>query len=325
MAGCVLAYAECREGKIHPSTFEAVRAAGLLAEPLGLSVAAIVIGDGLDDDAGALGGYGAAKAVVVETTGAPPAPSRWARTAADVARAEQAAAVVLPASITGKELGPLLAAELDAGYLPDVTGLSVEDGAVVSKRPVYAGKAFVTVKAVSSPVVVSIRPKAFAAGEPEAGATAEIAKAELAAEEARDAKQTGFESKGGGKIELTEADIIVSGGRGMKGPENYEIIETLASLLDAAVGASRSAVDAGWRPHADQVGQTGKTVSPDLYIACGISGAIQHLAGMGSSKTIVAINKDPEAPIFKVADYGVVGDLFDCVPALTEEVKKVKE
>ncbi|MCU0723898.1 MAG: electron transfer flavoprotein subunit alpha/FixB family protein, partial [Planctomycetes bacterium] len=217
-------------------------------------------------------------------------------------------------------------AELDAGFVPDATGLAVANGAVQATHPVYAGKAVATVQAVSTPVVVAIRPKAFAAGDPDAAAPAPaVQTVDLAPADAVDAVRSAFEERAGGKIDLTEADRIVSGGRGMKGPENFKIIEELAEILGAAVGASRSAVDAGWRPHADQVGQTGKTVSPELYVACGISGAIQHLAGMGSSKVIVAINKDPEAPIFKVANYGIVGDLFKIVPCLRVEIRKIKE
>jgi electron transfer flavoprotein alpha subunit len=193
-------------------------------------------------------------------------------------------------------------------------------------RPVYAGKALASVKAASTPVVVAVRPKAFAAGEPDASAPAPAVESrDIAPAAPVDAVRTAFEERGGGRVDLTEADVIVSGGRGMKGPENFKILEDLAAILGAAVGASRSVIDAGWRPHADQVGQTGKTVSPGLYIACGISGAIQHLAGMGSSKVIVAVNKDPEAPIFKVADYGVVGDLFKVVPCLAMAIKKAKE
>jgi electron transfer flavoprotein alpha subunit len=325
MAGVVIAFAESRDGKLRRSAFEAARAASGLAKDLGGSAVAIAVGDGLDAEAAGLGGFGVEKVLLVKTGGASYAAARWARTLAKAARDLEAAAVLVPASIPGKELAPLVAAELDAGLLPDVTGLEVEGGAIQATRPVYAGKVNTVMKAAKQPVVVSIRPKAFAPGDPDAGATASVEELALAPEEAHDAKMVSFEATGGGKIELTEADVIVSGGRGMKGPENYNLIEELAGILGAAVGASRSAVDAGWRPHADQVGQTGKTVSPDLYVACGISGAIQHLAGMGSSKVIVAINKDPEAPIFKVANYGLVGDLFKVVPVLTEEVKKIKE
>jgi electron transfer flavoprotein alpha subunit len=326
MAGCVLAYAESRKGQFRRVAFEAVRAAGILAKGLNVPVAAVAAGDGLEAAATTLGRYGAKTVVLARAAGAAYAPARWARTIAAVAKAKGAVAVLIPASIAGKELGPLVAAELDAGYIPDATGLSVAGGAVQAVRPVYAGKALATVQAASTPVVVCLRPKAFAAGEPDAGAPGpEMETRDLAPAEAADAVLASFEERGGGKVDLTEADVIVSGGRGMKGPENFKVIEELAAVLNAAVGASRSAVDAGWRPHADQVGQTGKTVSPELYIACGISGAIQHLAGMGSSRVIVAINKDAEAPIFKVANYGVVGDLFKIVPVLKEAIKKVKE
>ncbi|MHC4779888.1 MAG: electron transfer flavoprotein subunit alpha/FixB family protein [Planctomycetota bacterium] len=325
MAGCILAYGESRDGQLRRGAFEALRGAAVLAGGLSTSVVSVVIGDGIEGELGGLSGFGASKVVHVKTASAPYSAARWARTLAAVAKAEAASAVVISASVTGKELAALTAAGLDAGLIPDATGLSVEGETVRATRPMYAGKTLATVEATSLPVVVSLRPKAIAAGVADGStAAADVEEGELAPETDEDAKLTAFEETGGGKVELTEADVIVSGGRGMKGPENYGLIEELASLLGAAVGASRSAVDAGWRPHSDQVGQTGKTVSPDLYVACGISGAIQHLAGMGSSKTIVAINKDPEAPIFKVADYGIVGDLFKVVPALTEEVKKIK-
>jgi len=325
MAGCVIAFAESRGGKLRRSAFEAARSAALLGKDLGVPAVALAIGDGIEGEAATLGGYGVGQVLLAATGGAAYSAARWARTIASAAKAREAVAVVVPASIPGKELAPLVAAEMDAGLLVDVTALWAEGGAVQASRPVFAGKVVATFKSVKLPVVVSIRPKAFAAGDSDAGATTAVEGIDLAAEEATDAVLVSFEETGGGKIELTEADIIVSGGRGMKGPENYAVIEELAGLLGAAVGASRSAVDAGWRPHCDQVGQTGKTVSPELYVAAGISGAIQHLAGMGSSRVIVAVNKDPEAPIFKVADYGVVGDLFKIVPALTEEVKKIKE
>jgi electron transfer flavoprotein alpha subunit len=192
-------------------------------------------------------------------------------------------------------------------------------------RPIYAGKAYAKVQLLMTPGVATLRPNVFSLGAADTGRSAESVSftPELSASQIR-ATVKEVQASAGLKVELTEANIIVSGGRGMKGPENFPIIDQLADVLGGATGASRSAVDAGWIDHQHQVGQTGKTVSPTLYIACGISGAIQHLAGMSSSKYIVAINKDPEAPIFSIADYGIVGDLFVVVPALTQELKNLK-
>ena len=193
-------------------------------------------------------------------------------------------------------------------------------------RPIYAGKARILVRSKGTPFVATLRPNVFPV--PETGGGTPTVETFSSGLEEKDLKDRVKEilASAAGKVPLTEAKIIVSGGRGMKGPDNFKILEELAEAFgpEATVGASRSAVDEGWRPHSDQVGQTGKTVSPQLYIACGISGAIQHLAGMSSSKVIVAVNKDPDAPIFKVADYGIVGDLFQVVPVLTEQVKAAK-
>ena len=223
-----------------------------------------------------------------------------------------------------KDLSGRLAARLGAGMAQDCIEFSIEDSNLVAKRPIYAGKAYATVTFKGSPQIATARPNVFELNEPDESRSAEVIDAEFSLDDSQlKTRVAEFIQEAGGKVDLTEAEKIVSGGRGMKGPENYKILEELADLIDATVGASRSAVDSGWRPHSDQVGQTGKVVSPNLYIACGISGAIQHLAGMSTSKYIVAINKDPDAPIFQKADYGVVGDLFDVVPALTEEIKKI--
>jgi electron transfer flavoprotein alpha subunit len=232
--------------------------------------------------------------------------------------------VILPASVDGKDLGARLAARLDAGLAQDCTQIVAEGGVVKAKRPIFAGKCFAWCEWTDGALpVISCRPNIMDCQVPDEVRKAAVEKVGVSIPEPR-SRVTGLDLDASGKVELTEAEIIVSGGRGMKGPENYEMLEKLAKTLGAAVGASRAAVDAGWRPHADQVGQTGKVVNPNLYVAVGISGAIQHLAGMGSSKYIVAVNKDSEAPIFSKADYGVVEDLFNFVPVFAEEVEKLK-
>jgi electron transfer flavoprotein alpha subunit len=230
--------------------------------------------------------------------------------------------LLMGSTAMGKDLGPKVAAKLDCACISDAVGLKF-DGAWEVRRPIFAGKCFADVTPKTAMAVVGIRPNAFILEEKAAAAAAENFEAGTAGIDAKAVVQR-IEAGEGGKIELTEAEAIVSGGRGIKGAENYELIEKLADALGAAAGASRAIVDAGWVEYSHQVGQTGKTVGPNLYIACGISGAIQHLAGMSSSKCIVAINKDANAPIFKVADYGVVADLFDIVPVLTDEVGKIR-
>ncbi len=235
----------------------------------------------------------------------------------------QPSAVLFAASALGRDLAPRVAARCGVGLASDCTALTVDGGALVATRPVFAGKAIQKVGFARTPAMATLRPKVFAPGS--GGGPATVEPLEFAYDAAASARAVVMEvaESSGGKVDLTESEIIVSGGRGLKGPENFPLVEQLADALGATVGTSRAVVDAGWRPHSDQVGQTGKTVSPKLYVAVGISGAIQHLAGMSSSRCIVAINKDPEAPIFKVADYGIVGDLFEVVPALTEAVKKL--
>jgi len=220
----------------------------------------------------------------------------------------------------GKDVAPRVALRLDAGLASDCIALRSEGGEIIATRPVFAGKALLDVR-ISTPVkVFTLRPNTFDAAEESGDARVELRTVPL---EGADLVTTVLEMKvAAGRPDVTEADIIVSGGRGMKGPEHFQLIERLADALGAGVGASRAVVDAGWRPHDEQVGQTGKTVSPSLYIACGISGAVQHLAGMSTSRYIVAINRDKDAPIFQIADYGIVGDVFEILPALTEELKK---
>jgi electron transfer flavoprotein alpha subunit len=233
--------------------------------------------------------------------------------------AEKAAVVLVPFTAMGRDLAPRVAARTGAGLVSDCVALSVKDGRLEARRPVYAGKAYATVRWEGETQIASLRPNVFAMGTADPAHTAEVRKGTV--DTTARAKVTAVHATASGKVELTEAQIIVSGGRGLKGPENFHLVESLAGAFGAAVGASRAVVDAGWVDHQYQVGQTGKTVSPTLYVACGISGAIQHLAGMSSSKFIVAINKDPDAPIFKVANYGIVGDLFVLLPKLTEAAK----
>lgn len=325
MATKILVVVEGRDGKFKKGSLECLSEASKIKGALGGDVTALVIGGpSLKGAAGSLGAAGADKVLV--------ATGDWldryngdayGKVAAEVAKAESPALVLVSASLDGKDLAPRLAAHLDAGLASDVTGLTAEGGKVSITRPVYAGKAYATLAIKTGTQVVSVRPNAFQVA-PKAGAGAvEDAKltttAAAVGSTVKDVKAAKSE-----KADLTEAERIVAGGRGIKAPENFKILEELAAEIGATVGASRAVVDLGWRPHADQVGQTGKTVSPNLYIAVGVSGAIQHLAGMSTSKCIVAINKDKEAPIFKVADYGVVGDLFEIVPRMTSEIKKIK-
>ena len=241
-------------------------------------------------------------------------------TIAEFAKSVGATSVFFGATAAGKEISPRVAVKLNAGYVPDCVALEANNGTIVASRPVYAGKAKVNMAVTTAVGVYSLRPNVFTARKvdnPTAVSVREFTPT-LSAHDCR-MKVTNV-LRNEGKLDVSEADIIVSGGRGMKGAENFYLVESLGKVLGAAVGASRAVVDAGWRPHGEQVGQTGKTVSPNLYIACGISGAVQHLAGMSSSKVIVAINKDKDAPIFKVADYGIVGDVFDVLPKLTAKL-----
>jgi electron transfer flavoprotein alpha subunit len=250
-------------------------------------------------------------------------PSGYARAVVSAVEQVKPAAVLFTGSSMGRDLAPRVAARLDVGLATDCTALAVEAGRLVATRPVYAGKASQKVGFTRNPAMASLRPKVFAPHSGNGGAV-QVKPLPLTYDPAASrARVVEVKATSAGKADLTEAEVIVSGGRGLKGPENFDLVEGLAAALGGTVGASRAVVDAGWRPHSDQVGQTGKTVSPKLYVAVAISGAIQHLAGMSSSRCIVAINKDPEAPIFKVADYGIVGDAFEVVPALTEAVRKL--
>lgn len=325
MAQGVWAIAEERDGVIRKITYEIVSEGRRLADALGQELTAVVLGSNIKEKAAELGHYGADKVVVAEDPRLDPyTTDAYVSVLSQLVKAADPVIVLMGASVQGKDLSARLSARLGVGMAQDCVAFSIEDGSLVANRPIYAGKAYAKLTFENSlPQMATARPNVMRMNEPDTSKSAEVIDASFTLDDA-DLKTKVAEvmRDESGKVDLTEADKIVSGGRGMKGPENYKILEELADLIGASVGASRSAVDAGWRPHSDQVGQTGKVVSPNLYVACGISGAIQHLAGMSTSKVIVAINKDPDAPIFQKADYGVVGDLFDVVPALTEAVKK---
>ena len=326
MAQGVLVFMEEREGKVKKTSLEALSAARKLADQLKEPVTAVRVGAGGDASEN-LAYYGADKILCVQHESlASYSTEGFCAAVTDAAKQVGPRFILSTASAMGKDLMPRVAARLGVGLAQDcIAAEIVDDGQLECIRPIYAGKAYARVRLLMSPAMATLRPNVFPLGEADSARNAETATLEpdLNAGKIRaSVKETKISS--GQKVELTEANIIVSGGRGMKGPENFPIIEELADAFGGAMGASRAAVDAGWIDHQHQVGQTGKTVSPTLYVACGISGAIQHLAGMSSSKFIVAINKDPEAPIFNIADYGIVGDLFEVVPALTQAVKSQK-
>ena len=326
MAQGIWVVAEQREGELRKISFELVSEGKRLADKMGQSVTAILLGSNIKEKAPELGKYGADKVIVADDNRlATYTTDAYVSVIGELAKKEEPSIILLGASIQGKDLSGRLAARLGVGMAQDCVEFSLDNSNLIAKRPIYAGKAYATVTFKdSSPQIATARPNVFELNEPDESKSAEVIDAAFSLDDSQlKTKVVEVIQEAGDKPDLTEAELIVSGGRGMKSPENYNIIEELADLIGATVGASRSAVDAGWRPHSDQVGQTGKVVSPNLYVACGISGAIQHLAGMSTSKYIVAINKDPEAPIFQKADYGVVGDLFDVVPVLTEEIKKI--
>jgi electron transfer flavoprotein alpha subunit len=315
-----LVIAEQQEGTFRKVTFEALSEGRRLARELGGDLKALVLGTDIGGIAPELARYGADTIFAADE----PALSEYVTdlytdVAAGVIEAQQPGVVITGATTQGRDLAARLAARLDAAVAMDCISLGVEGGDLTATRPVYGGKVLAEVVLSGAPRIAVIRPNAMDLSE-SAGAGV-VEKVDVAAKESRlTVIETHLET---GKTDLTEAEVVVSGGRGMGGPD-FAILEELADALGGAVGASRSAVDEGWRPHADQVGQTGKVVSPGLYVACGISGAIQHLAGMSSSRVIVAVNKDPEAPIFTKADYGIVGDLFEVVPEITRAVKEIK-
>ena len=323
MAKGVWIVAEQRDGALRKISFELASTARKLADQTGDEVSAILLGSGIENLAAQLGKYGVDKVYVGDSPALEPyITEAHAAAAAKIVKENDPAILLLGASVQGKDLAARLAGKLATGLATDCTDVKIADGKLLAIRPMYAGKCFGEIVTNTNPQMASLRPNVFPVVENTK--TTQIIKFDPAVDTAQiKSKVLEVQKDTSGKVDLTEANVIVSGGRGMKGPEGYQILEELADTLGGCVGASRAAVDAGWRPQKDQVGQTGKVVSPNLYIACGISGAIQHLAGMSSSKYIVAINKDAEAPIFTKADYGVVDDLFKVVPELTAACKKL--
>jgi electron transfer flavoprotein alpha subunit len=316
----ILTFAEGREGKLRRASLEVVSEARRLAAELGATVSAVVVGPGAAALAPELAAQGADEVRAFDDPGfAAYATESYARALAQAVTETGATAVLLPFTAMGKDLAPRVAARLGAGLVSDCVGLALRGDRLVARRPMYAGKTLATVEWAGTPQIATLRPNVFPMGPRDASRTAPLIT--MSADASARARVTSERATAQGKVQLGEAQVIVSGGRGLRGPENFHLVTSLAEAMGAAVGASRAVVDAGWVDHQMQVGQTGKTVSPTLYVACGISGAIQHLAGMSSSKCIVAINRDPDAPIFKVANYGIVGDVFEVLPKLTEAAK----
>lgn len=334
MSKKILAFLESKDGKFKNAAFEVISEALKIAEESGSELETLTIGSGLESEIQSLSSFGAKKIKVVDLeqlnkkyTGGEIkySPSSYAKIISEIAKLSGADIILLSATSLGKDLAGRIAVKTDSAVFNDCISINVSDGKIIASRPVYAGKSIIDINSTTEKIVLTLRPNVFKPVKTENNAI-ETENIDI---ESLNLTDSDFSSVvtdvivSSEKLDVAEADRIVSGGRGLRGPENFNLIEDLAGSLEAATGASRAVVDAGWRPHSEQVGQTGKTVSPSLYIACGISGAIQHLAGMSSSKCIVAINKDKDAPIFQIADYGIVGDVFEVVPALTEEFKKV--
>jgi electron transfer flavoprotein alpha subunit len=320
----ILVYLEIRDSKVKKSSLEVLSEAKRRGEELGMKTEAALVGHGVDSLASEAFRYGASKVHILENSLLSRySPSAYTKALLSLAEEVKPEAILFAATSMGRDLAPRLAAKLGVSLASDCTQASVKDGKLVVVRPLYAGKAFASFTFKSTPQMATLRPNVFPLVDPSDSQGETIKKAVVIPESQVKDRVVEVVKAEGAELDVTEADIIVSGGRGMKGSENFELLRELTSILPhSALGASRSAVDAEWIDHQHQVGQTGKTVSPNLYMAFGISGAIQHLAGMSSSKYIIAVNKDPEAPIFKVADFGIVGDLFQVIPPLKEELKK---
>lgn len=317
----ILAVLEQREEQLKKVSYEVLSIANRLSKQLACECEGVILGDEISNIT-ELNKYLSGRIVHFKNSLLNNySPSAYSKIISNYINENQFTVIVFPNTAFGIDLAPRVAVKTNSAIATDCIKVELIDGNLVFTKPVYAGKSLINFKINAERKVFTIRPNIF---KPEIN---EAANSSIEVREVSDldlsTKVTSYK-KSEGKLDVAEADIIVSGGRGMKGPENFHLIEELAEVLGAAVGASRAVVDAGWRPHREQVGQTGKTVSPTLYIACGISGAIQHLAGMSSSKYIVAINKDKDAPIFNIADYGIAGDVFEIIPALTQEIKKIK-
>lgn len=314
----ILVYLEANKSELKRTSYEVVSA----ARTFGLPVVGLIINSN-DAQVQFASEYGLSDCIIANA----PSLTNYSSTAyaaiiAETAKSNACDVVIFAGNAAGLELAPRVSAKLEAGYISDCVKLEISDGNFIAKKPVYGGKAQIIAKINTTNKVFSLRPNVFTATKEPANLNIISVTTSIGESEAK-AKVVNL-AKNEGKLDVLEADVVVSGGRGIKGPENYNLIENLAAAFGGAVGASRAVVDAGWRPHGEQVGQTGKTVSPTLYVAAGISGAVQHMAGMSTSKVILAINKDKDAPIFKVCDYGIVGDLFDVLPKLTEKIKHLK-
>ncbi len=321
--GNILIFAEDQDGKVKGTSFELAAKASQLAKDIGGETHAVFIGNE-PSDAADLGKYGVTKVTIIESAGLDKFNGEgFAKVLAEFVKETNPEIVLGTAGPAAKDFFPRMAAKLDTGLATDCVDLKIEGGKLVPTRPVFSGKALVDVAMEDcSPALATTRPNSFTKEE-QGGGAATVEKVSKEAGELR-APITEIKASESKEVDLTEAQVIISGGRAMKDADNFKILRECADVIGATVGASRAAVDSGYAPHSMQVGQTGKVVNPNLYIACGISGAIQHLAGMRTSKTIVVINKDAEAPLFQKADYGIVGDLFEVVPLLTEELKKVR-
>jgi electron transfer flavoprotein alpha subunit len=324
----IFAFVESRGAELRKVGLEAVTAARMLADKSGGGeVHALVLGPpGIAAKAAQLGQYGADVVITVEHAGlASYSPEVATATAADRIKSGGYLAAVFSTSAQGRDLAPRVAARLGVSVVTDVLSFELEGDSVVVRHPINIGKIIATLAISGSPAVIAMRPNVIAPAQNAKAGRVENAQPAIDPGSTR-VKVIETRQGRGGKLDLAEAPVVIAGGRGLKAKENFKLVEDLAAAFgNAAVGATRAVTDDGWRPHSDQIGQTGRLVSPELYIAVGISGAVQHLAGMRTSKTIVAVNKDKDAPIFKVADYGIVGDVFEVIPALTDAVREAKK